>query len=316
MIAGRLGALLLVLVALAACGSPQYEWQHQAVRAHPLVGGIWDPAAGRYLSEEELAKRLAAADFVILGEKHDNADHHRLQARLLRAMAAAGRRPVVGFEMLTADQGAALARHLKERPEDAAGLGDAVGWKERGWPPWALYRPVAEAALENGLRLVAAGLAPDLAMAVGREGFGVLDAALVARTGLDRPLEAAIEAAMRDELRLSHCDKLPPAMLPAMVRVQRARDAVMADTLARAAGADGGVLITGAGHARRDWGTPAYLARLRPEATRFALAFIEVERKWRTPRAYAGHYGTTALPFDAVVFTSRVDTKDPCLKFK
>ena len=293
MIAGRLG--MLVLVALAACGSPQYEWQHQAVRAHPLVGGIWDPAAGRYLSEEELVKRLAAADFVILGEKHDNADHHRLQARF---------------------QGAALARHQKERPEDAAGLGDAVGWKERGWPPWALYQPVAEAALENGLRLVAAGLAREQAMAVGREGVGVLDAALVARAGLERPLEAAIEAAMRDELRLSHCDQLPAAMLPAMVRVQRARDAVMADTLARAAGADGGVLIVGAGHARRDWGTPNYLARLRPEASRFALAFIEVERKWRTPRAYAGPYGTTALPFDAVLFTSRVDTKDPCLKIK
>ena len=314
MIAGRLG--VLALVALTACGTPNYEWQQQAVRAHPLVGGIWDPAAGRYLSEEKLIERLAAADFVILGEKHDNADHHRLQARFFRAMIAAGRRPVVGFEMLAADQGAALARHLKERPEDAAGLGDAVGWKERGWPPWTLYQPVAEAALENGLRLVAAGLAREQAMAVGREGFGVLDAALVARAGLERPLEAAMEAAMRDELRLSHCDKLPAASLPAMVRVQRARDAVMADTLARAADDNGGVLIVGAGHARRDWGVPTYLARLRPDASRFALAFIEVERKWRTPRAYAGHYGATALPFDAVLFTPRVDTKDPCLNFK
>ena len=30
--------------------------------------------------------RLARAEFVLLGEKHDNPDHHRLQAEVLRGL--------------------------------------------------------------------------------------------------------------------------------------------------------------------------------------------------------------------------------------
>jgi uncharacterized iron-regulated protein len=307
---------LLLLVLLAACETQKFEWQNRLGREHKLIGGIWDPTARHFITEEDLIKRLAAADFVMLGEKHDNADHHRLQAHMLRALADAGRRPVVGFEMLTTDQAPALAEHLKSRPEDAAGLGGAVAWEKSGWPRWKIYQPVAEAALDNGFGLVATGLPRPTVMAVGRNGVSALDAGQVARVGLDRPLDPLVEAAMRDELRISHCDKLPPETLPAMVLVQRARDGIMADNLVRAADTDGAVLITGAGHARRDRGVPSYIARLRPQASRFALAFIEVERKLDTPRAYAGSYGASALPFDAVVFTPRVDNDDPCKNIK
>ncbi|MGZ9157183.1 MAG: ChaN family lipoprotein [Candidatus Binatia bacterium] len=34
--------------------------------------------------------RLARAEFVLLGEKHDNPDHHWLQAEVLRGLIAAG----------------------------------------------------------------------------------------------------------------------------------------------------------------------------------------------------------------------------------
>jgi uncharacterized iron-regulated protein len=100
-----------------------------------------------------------------------------------------------------------------------------------------------------------------------------------------------------------------------MVRVQRARDAVMADNLVRAAevGAiDGAVLITGNGHARNDGGVPAAIARLRPGARRFSLAFLEVEPGLDEVATYAADYGAAALPFDAVWFTPRVDDEDPC----
>ena len=57
------------------------------------------------------------------------------------------------------------------------------------------------------------------------------------------------------------------AMLPGMVRVQRLRDAMLARAALRAMAETGGpvVVITGNGHARRDWGMPAVLARVAPE---------------------------------------------------
>ncbi len=319
---GLLGRALgsAALLALAACAvSAPEPWRHQLSRDHPLVGRIWEVAGGRFIPEAELVRRLIEAEYVMLGEKHDNLDHHRLQARMLRAMVAAGRRPATGFEMLTSDQAAALAAHLEARPGDAAGIGAAVNWGTSGWPDLESYRPIAQAALDGGLALVAAGLPRTLSRRMVTEGLDVLEPERRARLGLEAPLAAATLEAMAEELRRAHCNELPESMVPGMVMVQRTRDAVMADTLVRAAEAganDGGVLITGNGHARGDRGVPAAIARLRPGTRRFSLAFMEVEPGLDDLAAYARAYGAGALPFDAVWFTPRVDDEDPCERLR
>src|SRR5512145_3183951 len=78
-------------------------WKAPLGREHPLVGRIWDTRAGRFVIPTQLVGELARARYVLLGERHDNPDHHRVQATLVRALLAAGRRPAVAFEMFTAD---------------------------------------------------------------------------------------------------------------------------------------------------------------------------------------------------------------------
>ncbi len=293
---------------------PAGPWASAAGRDHPLVGRIWDVEAGRFVEPRVLAGRLAAARFVLLGEQHDNPDHHRLQAWVLRSLVAAGRRPAVAFEMLAEDQAPALARHLARAPGDAAGLGAAVGWEQAGWPPWRLYLPIAEAALAAGLPIVAADLPASTAARLARGGLPALEPSLVARLGLDRPLDEATRSAMAREIREAHCGWAPEARLDAMVAVQRARDAWMAARLA-AAEADGAVLVAGAGHVRRDRGVPAALERRRPGARVHSIAFLEVRAGADDPAAYAERFGGH-LPFHAVWFTPRVDDLDPCRKFQ
>src|SRR5213593_3577327 len=99
----RLSVLLLLLVGGCARES-QIAWESPVERAHPLVGRIWDVKAGAFIGEDALVARLVASRFVLLGERHDNADHHALQAKLVRAMVEAGRRPALGFEMLATDE--------------------------------------------------------------------------------------------------------------------------------------------------------------------------------------------------------------------
>lgn len=299
-----------------ASGVPE-PWQTMLGRDHPLTGRIWDVSALSFLDAPTLVGHLARGRFILLGEKHDNPDHHRLQARLLRALVAAGRRPAVGFEMFNTDDQPAIAQHLAATPTDAAGLARAVEWARRGWPDWALYQPIAEAALEAGLPIVATNLPGDTMRALRHDGVVTLDPALVARLGLDRPLAPDVHAEMAAEIRDSHCGYASGAVVETMVTVQRARDAQMAERLAAAADdEDGAVLIAGAGHVRNDRGIPMHLARKAPEAPVVSLAFLEVGRDRSDPAAYAERFGRASLPFDYVWFTPRLDDLDPCEKFE
>lgn len=315
--------LLAPLLLLAACTSaapppgPVSEWESRHGRGHPLVGRIWDVSEGRFIDGGTLEERLARARFVLLGERHDNLDHHRLQARLVRAMIAAGRRPAVGFEMLTVDQAPAVERFLATRPADAAGLGPAVGWEKSGWPPWRDYQPIADAAVRAGLPIVAANLDRDGTRAVRREGLAALGPDLVKRLGLDRPLDPATRAEMVQEAQVSHCGHVPEAMVEPMINVQRARDAYMAARLAEAGRADGAVLVTGSGHVRRDRGIPVYLATLAEGATIASLILHEVSDRHTDPGAYelrAERDGRVLYHY--AWFTPRGDDSDPCEKFR
>jgi uncharacterized iron-regulated protein len=90
-----------------------------------------------------------------------------------------------------------------------------------------------------------------------------------------------------------------------MVAVQRLRDAVLARAVVQAMAETGGpvAVITGNGHARRDWGVPAYLSRVAPEWEVFVLGQTE-----------AG--APLAGGFDAVLSAPAVDRPDPCAAFR
>src|SRR4030095_748154 len=137
-----------LVVLVVSCARPtKVEWESPVERGHPLVGRVWDVSAATFISEAALNSRLAGSRFVMLGERHDNPDHHAPPAKLVRAPVEAGRRPAVGFEMLSTDDAPAVARYLARSPKDAAGLGDAVNWTRSGWPEWRYYQPIAPAAL-------------------------------------------------------------------------------------------------------------------------------------------------------------------------
>ena len=311
----RAVVLASIALVLAGCASGARvalgPWQAPLEREHPLAGRIWDVRAARFVTADTVVAGLLQRRFVLLGEKHDNPDHHRIQAALLRALLAAGRRPVVALEMLDADQAPALARHLAAAPRDAAGLADAVNWGRSGWPSWAYYQPIVQAALDAGVPVVAANLAPAMARSIARG--GPLPAELSARHGLDRPLPPPDHARLTREIRDGHCGHLPPARVESMVLAQRARDAALSESLVHPA-TDGGVLIAGVGHVRADHGVPVYLVRRAPGATIGTVAPIEV-RDGRTRVEDYTDLFDGALPFDWVWFTPRMDYRDPCAAF-
>jgi uncharacterized iron-regulated protein len=316
---GCCGLVLIVLLLLTACRSASPPSGARSASApgaaHPLTGRVWHVASARFIDDSTLIAELARARFVVLGEKHDNPEHHRIQAALLQGLIAAGRRPAVAFEMFTTAETEPLAAHLRTHPRDAAGIAEAVKWNQTGWPEWEMYRPIAQAALDAGLPIVPANLANERIRAVSRGTSDALDPAFVSRHGLADPLPEDVRREMAAEIADSHCGHTSERMVQGMIAAQRARDAHMADALLHAPSGDGAVLIAGSGHARNDRGAPAFIRRIEPGSRVASIAILEVNDRRPTPADYAVDYDGR-LPFDYVWFTTRLDSEDPCEKFR
>ncbi|RIL05974.1 MAG: hypothetical protein DCC71_08495 [Proteobacteria bacterium] len=312
---------LLAACWCAACATraaePPLAWRSPHGRDHALAGRILDVAAQRPIAEAQLFDRLARADVVVLGEKHDNPDHHAIQARVVDALVVRGRRPALAFEMLDEDDAAPLARARRDAPGDAEAIRRAVGWDASGWPAWSLYAPLFERAVAAELPVVAANLAPGALRAVSRGGVGALDAGRIARLALAPEAAAHERAVLADAVRASHCGMAGEARIDRMVDVQRVWNAQLGSAAlgaARAAPDGAAVLVAGNEHARRDVGEPAAIARIDPSVRVVAVALLEVDPR-RPDADPAAAYGAQP-PFDYVWTTPRVDLADPCEQYR
>lgn len=270
---------------------------------HPLVGSIWDARASRQITEAELVAAAVEAKWVLLGEKHDNPAHHRLQARVVDGVGAAGRRPAVVWEMATPEHAEALRSATLDSLDS---LGDALSWEARGWPAWSTYRPIAAAALKHGM-VMAPGDASREIIGKARRGEP-LSAADAERLDWSLEYSQTQLADLTEILAASHCGMVPEEALPAMADVQRLRDASISASLREADSGDGAILIAGGHHVREDWGVPWRLGE-----PVFSLAIVEVARGVHRAEDYPSF---DAGRFDFVWFTARVDEEDPCEKFR
>lgn len=186
-----------------------------------------------------------AAELLFFGEQHDQPDQQRQVAEEVRRLAARGRL-------------AALVLEMAEAPHSTAGLPPTADEAEvrralhwQGWP-WDTYRQVVMNAVQAAVPVLGGNL-PRAAM---REAMA--DAAL------DTTLPPDAWHRIAQAVREGHCDLLPAAQQPGMVRIQIARDRSMArtvDAALRQAPADTVVmLLSGAMHASRDRGVPLHLA--------------------------------------------------------
>lgn len=229
----------------------------------------------------------AATPVLLLGEVHDNPDGHRARLALLRARIASGWRPAIAMEQFDRERQPDLDRAGRECRDAACVVAMAASVKA-GWN-WDLYAPVIELALREHLPLLAANLSR-------------ADAGKIVEHGYGEPLPAEILEAQVGEVRAGHCGMLPDDMLAPMATAQVARDAAMAEVIARglAANPDGVVLLAGNGHVRRDIGVPAWL---RARGLGFeSVGFIE-------DAAEAAH-------FDRAEVVPAFARPDPCAKFK
>lgn len=307
----RNASAIVAITALLGCGS----MTHGATTpdSHSLSGKIWDARQHRFITAPELLRKLAAADFVLLGEVHDNPEHHARQAVILASFVQAGRKPALAMEQFDRENqpaiDAALAAGADAEAIAVAGRMDRKGWQ------WAGYEPLVRIAVSSRLPIVAANLSRRAARDVAAQGFDQLDLS-PATLALPAVWTPAREGVLVATIVEGHCGQLQPQDAGPMTRAQRARDAVMADSLLRYRN-EGAVLIAGAGHVRRDLAVPLYLRARAPGMSVVAVEFTEVQAGIDDVAAYetAAVAGSADPAFDYLWFTPRAEREDPCAGF-
>lgn len=225
--------LILALSVLTAC---------QSIAPPPVNGRILDLQSGQALSSHALVERLVQAPRVVVGEQHDNRDHHMLQRWLLQALAEQRAQGSLLLEMLTPQQQPKVdaVRQLPALPKDLPG---ALDWSP-GWD-WDLYGPVVEFALPQPYPVLAANLDRTEIQRIYRQ-MPLVEG--------ERSNSSVVKEKLLGQIRESHCGLLPESQMPAMLAVQQQRDRRMAEQLLKAP--TPALLFAGAWHGRKDVGVP------------------------------------------------------------
>jgi uncharacterized iron-regulated protein len=270
------GMWLLIVLLLTGC---------QHVAAPPVSGEIRDLRSGQVLTAQELLTRLTKPQQLIIGEQHDNADHHAVQLWLLQALGEQRPQGSLLLEMLTPDQQPKVdqVRPPATPPSDLPG---ALAWQD-GWD-WNLYGPIVRFALKQPYPLLAGNLDNSEIRAFYRQ-----------RRGLNgvRSNAASVKATLLEQISDSHCGLLPQSQMPSMLAVQQQRDRRMAERLMAAP--TPALLLAGAWHARKDVGVPLHVLDLGAAQAPMVLMLAEqgaevtaamADYVWYTPATPAQDY--------------------------
>jgi uncharacterized iron-regulated protein len=305
------------------------EWAKTCT--HPLCGFVVqagkprdaNQVACRHDSWRPLLERMnetrLSGGVTLLGEVHDNGEHHKLRAVLLEGNGAAV------FEHIRADQQAALDQFVAfdQTAARRGTYGDLLSmleWNKSAWSRTADYRPLFSAVVSAHLPVYAGDPPRDAMRTAAKEGLAAaLPPADRTRLGLDMALGAANDAASLAEIEGSHCGMIPKAAHPNMAAAQRYRDAHLADALLTAAKANGSaILFAGNGHVRTDRGVPWYIRARATSTAIVSVMLIEVQDGKIDPEAYVPRDPDGKPAADFVIFTPPGPDrdKDPCEAMK
>jgi uncharacterized iron-regulated protein len=304
-------AFSLVLLFLAGCASTQQEqgqqWQSLLHTEHVLVGMIWDSQADKYIAADELLTRIEGGGYLLLGEKHDNPDHHALQLRVLDHVLQTDNVSAVSFEMMSSEQQPLLLDLPLSPQSSLEQINEYLQW-DAGWN-WDYYGPLLHSVIQADVLINAANISNEEMMQV----YGAPTAAEI-----EGVLDEQTMVALEKDIDESHCGMLPESQFPAMVRVQQARDFAMASSLALNTEQQLQVLVAGNYHIRRDLGVPNYLLNRQSsleESQIVSLAFMEVDKASNDPADYLQQFGSVKA-YDYIWFTPAVSDEDYCASLR
>jgi uncharacterized iron-regulated protein len=178
-------ALAATVLASAACAHPHGDGDQGDCGA---VGTWIDPVTGETIAPNQLLAGLAQRPVVLLGETHDNAEHHRWQLHTLAGLHSHNPDMILGFESFPRRVQPVLDQWVNGELDPVAFL-EAADWaKVWSFDP-TLYLPLFDFARQNRIPMIALNVDRDFVVRVRREGWSAIPAD--ERLGLSDPATAA-----------------------------------------------------------------------------------------------------------------------------
>lgn len=224
---------------------------------------ILDGKTGAQLDEAELVRRLLAARVIYVAEKHDRAQDHAVQLRVLHLIAEQDRSVGVGFEMFKRPFQKWLSDYAAGRIDESQMLKKTEWQKRWGFKP-ALYRPILEYVRQYNLQAYALNARDEITRAVARKGIDHLDPrdrAALPDLDLKNADHRAVLQGIFDEHGMKHGKMSFENFYTAQVIWDETMAHEVAQELARADAPQRIVVLAGSGHIKYGHGIPSRAAR-------------------------------------------------------
>lgn len=260
------------------------------------VERIIDTSNGNDVTLEALVNKLSNQEFILLGELHDNEQHHQQRGELIVALKSLA--PTVVAEHLERGNIFIFNDDLKDNLVLA-------GFDPKGWR-WPLHEALFSAIAKAEITLLGGNIPREIAKKIVREGNDAFPSELLGIIE-QAPLDESAKNNLDADLLNSHCGHINAPMLPGLQLAQRARDASMFNAMEQASKPV--ILVAGNGHVRLDYGIPSLLRQYQPQSNFVSIGFIEdsVDLSDMDKLRAQYHY---------LWVTPKIERKDPCIGFK
>ncbi|MFO7993463.1 MAG: ChaN family lipoprotein [Marinobacter sp.] len=231
---------------------------------------------GSLLSINGLAKELATADVIVIGEYHGHHGAHLLQALMQSALYQQRPAQVLSMEQFTLDDQPELDRYLAGQSGEEELIEDTDAWPNYK----ASYRPLIEFSRNRNIPVVAANAPADIVRCIGRTGESYLehldqaqrrqlpDDPFIDTPGYRRKFFEALGSGHGGDHGSKHGETANNKRLESSYKAQLLRDNTMADQVIRALEnhPDHQVIhLTGTFHSEDRLGMVAVLEKKRPD---------------------------------------------------
>jgi uncharacterized iron-regulated protein len=277
---------LALLAQIAVAPATSADTTMRAASATPTwtPHRVYDTRTGTFTDLEAMARDLAQADVVMIGEQHDDPGTHAMERAVLEVVGRRHAHVVLALEMFERDVQPTVDGYLAGRlPEDS------LMAEGRPWPNYVSdYRPLVEWARAEHWPVIAGNIPRALASAVAKHGLAVIDTLSGeprrwAAADIACPHDAYFErfaATMREHIPGDDADARDAA-LERYYQAQCIKDETMAESVVRVRQVSGGapplvIHVNGSFHSDAHLGTAARISRRLPDAVVRVISAIPV----------------------------------------
>lgn len=302
------------------------------MREDPLIGKIFISENQKEISFDLMIGRMLEADVIYLGEKHDNADHHDHQMKIIKDLIAKGKKPRIGFETFSIDQTGALMAFVTGRKSGLTekakimrenALRQELGFGHKPDKNWQFYFQIVQLAFDQNLNVFGADLPQGIIKRLTRSGKASLspvERSFLKSSEFD---DDAYKELMLEQFKAAHCGFGHVKMLENMYQTWLERNDAMAFSVVQTFKADPNepvVLILGSGHVEFNMAVYERVDYLHKDIKQFNLGFVEITR---SPSQLSDYFPqitkqnrTFPTPHEYIWITQRSSYEDPCIKFR